>query len=83
MASKKKVVGIIIPVIIAILGIGTTGASTNWTFDFSTTTIGQIGDNTIITNYVLDNFGVDLNEFKKMCDEGIIPEEAQVYCRLL
>jgi len=79
MASKKKVAAIGVPVAILLTVIGGMSLS----LDFSETNIGQIGDNTFINNYVMENFGVDLSEFKKMCDEGLIPEEAQVYCRLV
>jgi len=77
--GKKAGIGIG-AVAIAIIGIFATGEGTNWTFDFSTTTIGQIGDiNTIIQN----QFGVDLDEFKAMCDEGVVPEDFKELCRLV
>jgi len=78
MDSKQK--GAIILAVIALVGTAAGGTITG-VFDFSTTTIGQIGDN-IINNYLADQ-GIDLEEFKKMCDEGTVHEEIKQYCRLV
>ena len=79
--SKQKTAGII-TIIIAIIGVIGGGSATNWSFDFSTTNIGQIGDNTI-NNIIQQQFGIDLDEFKAMCDEGLIDEDFVQYCRLV
>ena len=78
--GKKAGIGIG-AIAVAIIGIFATGEGTNWTFDFSTTTIGQIGDN-IINNYLADQ-GIDLDEFRAMCDAGTVHEEIKQYCRLV
>ncbi len=79
--SKKATSGIVV-IIVAIIGLfAGSGSATNWTFDFSTTTIGQIGDN-IINQYFADQ-GIDLDEFRKMCDEGTVHEEVKQYWRLV
>ncbi len=66
-------------IIIAVIGIVGAAAGGSFALDFSTN-IGQIGDiNTIIQNQL----GIDLDEFKKMCEEGIIDEEFEQYCRLV
>lgn len=75
--DKQK--GAIIIAIIAALGAATGGALT---IDFSTTItdIGQIGDiNTIIQN----QFGVDLDDFKEMCNKGEVPDEFKQLCDLV
>jgi len=79
--GKKVVVATLIPVVMAIIGIFAAGEGTSWTFDFSQTTIGQIGDN-IINQYFADQ-GIDLDEFRAMCDAGEVDEEFEKYCRLI
>ncbi len=77
MDSKQKAA-----IIIAIIGVVGEVAGGSIALDFSTTItdIGQIGDiNTIIQN----NLGINLDEFKAMCDEGLIEEEFEKYCRLI
>lgn len=76
MASKKKVAAVGIPVAILLTIIG--GMSLD--FDFSQTNIGQIGD---INNLIQQNFGVNLDEFKRMCDRGEIHDEFEKYCNLI
>lgn len=81
--AKKKTMGILGALLIAIAG-----GSYAMNFDFSsttTTTIGDIdlSDSSVVNNYVLDNYGVDIDEFKRMCEEGILPQEATVFCRLI
>ena len=50
--------------------------------DFSTTET-NIGDTTIVNNYIKDNFGVDIEVFKEMCRNDEVPDEAKIYCRLI
>jgi len=72
---NKKIAIALIGVVSALIGTGSLIA-----IDLSETNIGQIGDiNTIIQN----EYGVDLDEFKVMCDEGLIPEEFMNLCRIL
>jgi len=80
MDSKTK--GAIIAGVVAIIGTAAGGSITG-VFDFSqtTTNIGQIGDN-IINNYLADQ-GIDIDEFRKMCDEGTVHEQIKQYCRLV
>lgn len=77
--GKKKVMGVIGALTILLGVILGSGA----VFDFSqtTTSIGQIGDN-IINNYLADQ-GIDLDEFKVLCDTGQVHEELKIYCNLL
>jgi len=77
MDSKQKAA-----IIIAIIGVvgGVAGGSIALDFSTTITEIGQLGDiNTIIQN----NLGIDLDEFKVMCDEGVVDEEFEKYCRLI
>jgi len=69
-------------IIIAIIGIVGATAGGSMVFDFSTTItdIGQIGD---INTFIENNIGINLDEFKKMCDEGLVEEEFEKYCRLV
>jgi len=76
MNSKQKY-GIIIAVI-AVIG---TAAGGSFVIDQSTTIIGQIGDN-VINQYFADQ-GINLEEFKRMCDAGEVDEEFVKYCRLI
>ena len=82
--EKKKTVGILGALLVAIAG-----GSYALNLDFSSTTTTTIGgdidltDSSVVNNYVLDNYGVDIDEFKKMCEEGILPQEARVFCRLI
>ena len=82
--EKKKTVGILGALLVAIAG-----DSYALNLDFSSTTTTTIGgdidltDSSLVNNYVLDNYGVDIDEFKKMCEEGILPQEARVFCRLI
>ena len=75
-----------IAITVAILGIITAligGGSTNWSFDFSQTNIGQIGDN-IINNYITNELGIDIDKFRENCNAGLyIEKEAQQYCDLV
>jgi len=74
MDSKQKVA-----IIIAVIGVLGAAAGGSFVIDQSTN-IGQIGDiNTIIQN----QFGVDLNEFRTMCDDGVVPDEFKDLCRLI
>lgn len=68
---KSKYKASIIIALIGLLG----GGGTFLAIDLSQTT----NINTIIQN----EYGVDLDEFRAMCDEGIIPEEFQYLCRLI
>jgi len=81
MDSKGK-----IAIILAILGIVTAligGGASNWTFDFSQTNIGQIGDN-IINNYIRNELGIDIDKFRENCNAGVyLGKEAQNYCDLV
>jgi len=87
LASKKVGIGIC-TIVMAIIGIFASGEGTNWTFDFSTnidqsTTIGDIITSTV-NNYVVNNLGIDLEQFKENCDAGIYEgREAQGYCDLV
>jgi len=76
--SKAKA-GIIIA-LIGIIGTAATGSITG-VFDFSTTNIGQIGDN-IFNNYLADQ-GIDLEEFRRLCESGEVHEEIKQYCGLV
>ena len=72
--------------IVAVLGaIGAGGLALNFDFSQTTTTTTEtnIGGNTVINNYISDNFGVDVNVFREMCLNDEVPEEARVYCRLI
>jgi len=72
---NKKIVLALIGLVTVLIGGGSLIA-----IDLSQTNIGQVGDiNTIIQN----QYGVDLDEFRVMCDEGLIPEEFQNLCRLV
>ena len=82
MDSKYKVT-----IILAIIGIfGGSGAFI--AIDFSTnidqsSTIGDIITSTV-NNYVIDNLGIDLEQFKENCDAGVYEgREAQGYCDLV
>ena len=78
---KKQTAAIILAIIgVVATAIGGSGSATNWTFDFSTTNIGQIGD---INTFIQNNLGINLDEFKAMCDRGEIDEEFEKYCRLI
>jgi len=77
--GKVAITLAVIGLLSAIVGGG--GSATNWTFDFSTTTIGQIGDN-IINQYFADQ-GIDIEEFKAMCDRGEVHDEFERYCSLI
>jgi len=77
--DKQKTAGII-AIILALIGIIGGGSATNWSFDFSTTNIGQIGD---INNIIMNEFGVDLDEFKVMCNRGEVHTEFEKYCILI
>ena len=81
MSGKSKVA-----LLIAIIGVITAmigGGSTNWTFDFSQTNIGQIGDN-IINNYIKNELGIDVDKFRENCNAGVyVGKEAQTYCDLV
>ena len=79
--NKQKVAGII-AIIIALIGVIGGGSATNWSFDLSTTNIGQIGDNTI-NNIIMNEFGVDLDVFKAMCNRGEVHAEFEKYCILI
>jgi len=78
MDSKQK--SAIVLALIAVVGTAAGGSITG-VFDFSTTNIGQIGDN-IINNYLADR-GIDLDEFRAMCKRGEVHEEIKPYCRLV
>jgi len=77
MQKKAKAAAVCVPVALLLTVIG--GMSLN--LDFSTTTIGQIGDN-IINNYLADR-GIDLDEFKRLCDTNQVHEEFRQYCALI
>jgi len=85
--GKKTGIGIG-AIALAIIGIFAGGESTSWTFDFSTsidqsTTIGDIITSTV-NNYVIDNLGIDLEQFKENCNAGVYEgKEAQGYCDLV
>ena len=82
--GKKAKAAIIIPIILAILGLGSGGASTNWTFDFSTqTTTIDSHDMTVIEQYFLDELGIDLVAAKELCASDQLDPEYRVYCRLI
>jgi len=77
MDSKQKAA-----IIIAIIGVigGVAGGSIALDFSTTITEIGQIGDiNTIIQN----NLGINLDEFKNLCDAGQVDKEFEKYCRLI
>ena len=78
---NKKLVAGIVPITLAIIGLFAAGGATSWTFDFSQTNIGQIGDN-IINNYLAEQ-GIDIEEFKRMCDSGEVHEQFRQYCSLV
>ena len=75
MESKQKAA-----IIIAVIGVVGAAAGGSFVLDFSTN-IGQIGDN-IINQYFADQ-GIDIDEFRVMCDEGTVHEEIKQYCRLI
>jgi len=79
MGKKKKVVGII-GALTALLGV-VLGSGAIIDFSQTTTNIGHLGDN-IINNYLADQ-GIDLDEFKVLCDTGQVHEELKIYCNLL
>ena len=78
---NKKIISAIVPIAIAIIGLFAAGEGTSWSFDFSQTNIGQIGDN-IINNY-LSQEGIDIDEFRAMCDRGEVEETLVRYCGLV
>ena len=61
--------------IITVVGVGT------YSFDFSSTTIGQIGDN--IINQYFEDQGIDIEEFRKMCKDDLVHEQLKRYCDLV
>ena len=67
-------------IIIAVIGIFAAAAGGSFALDFSTN-IGQIGDN-IINNYLADQ-GINLDEFRAMCDRGDVDEQFVQYCGLI
>jgi hypothetical protein len=76
--NKKMGAGVsVVIAIITVVGVG------SYSFDFSQTNIGQIGDN-IINNYIQNELGIDIEKFKENCDAGMyIGKEAQGYCELI
>jgi len=75
-------------VVLAILGIIATvigGSASDWSFDFSqtTTNIGQIGDN-IINNYIKNELGIDIEQYRANCETGVYDNDpAGQYCDLV
>jgi hypothetical protein len=76
---NKQHAAIILAVIGAVGGILAGGAA--YSFDFSSTTIGQIGDN-IINNYLADQ-GIDIDGFREMCRNGEVDAAFEKYCGLI
>ena len=78
MTNKKLGAGLTAVIaIITVVGVG------SYNFDFSQTSIGQIGDN-VINNYIQDTYGIDIEKFKDNCKAGkYIGKEAQEYCDLI
>lgn len=75
--NKKQGIAVGVPVVVVLAVLGA-----NWSVDFSqTTNIGQIGDN--INTFIQNNLGVDVEEFKRMCDAGTVDDEFEKYCRLV
>ncbi len=72
-----------ITIILAIIGVLGAAAGGSYALDFSTTNIGQIGDN-IINNYIQNELGIDIEKFKENCAAGkYIGQDAQQYCELV
>ena len=67
-------------IIVAVIGVFGAVAGGSFALDFSTN-IGQIGDN-IINNYLAEQ-GIDIDEFKRMCNSGEVHEEFKQYCSLV
>jgi len=68
-------------IIIAIIGLLGAAAGGSMVLDLSTTNIGQIGDN--IINQYLTDYGINIGEFRDMCDRGEVHEELVKYCGLV
>lgn len=79
--GKGKNAGIAIALITLVTAILGGGSITSWSFDFSQTTIGQIGDN-IINNYLADQ-GIDWEAFKELCRTNQVHDEIKQYCALV
>jgi len=82
--NNKQKYGIIITLIslVAVI-VGGGGSVTNWTFDFSTTNIGQIGDN-ITNEFIQNNFGINFDKFRENCKLGFYQgRQAQDICDLI
>ncbi len=77
MLDSKQKYGIVI----AVIGVFAAGVGGSFALDFSTTNIGQIGDN-IINNYLADQ-GINIDEFRAMCDRGEVDEQFVKYCGLI
>ena len=78
---SKKIIGVVVPIILAVIGLFAAGAETSWTFDFSQTNIGQIGDN-IINNYLAQQ-GIDVEGFRALCNSGEVEAQFVKYCDLI
>jgi len=68
-------------IIIAVIGLLGAAAGGSYALDFSQTNIGQIGDN-IINNYLAEQ-GIDIEEFRALCESGNVHEEFLQYCALV
>jgi len=80
MGKKAKVatIGVPIAVVLAVVG----GLTLNFDFSTETTTIDS-HDMTIIEQYFMNEFGLNLTAAKELCSGNQIPSEVRVYCRLL
>lgn len=79
MVSKKKG-GLTVLGLLAILGAGT---FTFGDINFGTI-IGQVGDNNFIENYIIENFGINVEEFRKQCEAGVYTDPVTLnYCKLV
>ncbi len=80
MVSKSKaVIGILGAVAVLIGAILGSGA----VIDFSSTSIGQIGDN-VINNYIQNELGINIDQYIQNCKAGIYAgQTAQQYCDLV
>ena len=78
MNDKTKIILAVIGVITTIVGGGSFIAINT----YNETNISD-DDTTFIENIIEVNLGIDISEFKKLCDAGTIPDEFEQYCKLL
>ncbi len=76
--AKAATVGVPIAVVLAVVG----GLTLNLDFSTETTTIDS-HDMTVVEQYFMNEFGLNLTAAKELCSSNQIDPEYRVYCRLI